>query len=178
MFPILPTNFTTPSSNLNFATRPLTLPSSLTNPALQNELSGKIRKVPRYTQTIKNSIQTQPDVSGQFVRLTARPVRIWVLRVHVTAVVTGVSLAYLLTKRIESTTLRSGRGQVGTELIRWKSARSAYVLHNEAVRSASFSLQNFHGVLDSCQVCKDELTLRRLDPYSAQWTPAEMDSSP
>jgi hypothetical protein len=37
--------------------------------------------------------------------------------------------------------------------------------YTEAVRNALFSLQICHGVVDSCQVCKYELTLFRLDPH-------------
>jgi hypothetical protein len=62
-------------------------------------------------------------------------------------------------------------------LIRWALC-SVYVLYTEAVRNTLFSLQFCHGVVDSCQGCKYELTLFRLNPYDEQCSLAEMGSSP
>jgi hypothetical protein len=63
------------------------------------------------------------------------------------------------------------------ELIRWALC-SVHVLCTEAVGNTSFSLQFCHGVVDSCQVCKYELTLFRLDPCDEQCSLAEMGNSP
>jgi hypothetical protein len=100
---------------------------------------------------------------------------------HVIPLVTGVSFAHLLTKRVESITLRSFGGQVAG-LILCKVC-SVYVLHTMAVRNAYFSLQICHGVVDSCQMRKYEpkLTLFRLDPHeqcpSPKWVAAPEDLS-